>query len=91
MSRFAATGNVFHLISCFSSPKDEYDNLRSQVATSSTTSGHGGRRHLPLVFAKRLDALETRLAGHDENFHIVFQALKQMIQEEDKPKRKIGF
>jgi hypothetical protein len=42
-------------------------------------------------FAKRLDELETRLVGHDENFRIVFQALKQMIQAEDKPKRKIGF
>lgn len=42
-------------------------------------------------FAKRLDAMETRLVGHDENFRIVFQALKQMVQGEDTPKRKIGF
>lgn len=42
-------------------------------------------------FAKRLDTMETRLVGHDENFRIVFQAPKQMVQEEEKPKRKIGF
>ncbi len=36
----------------FQLTKDEYDNLRSQIATSSATSGHGGRRHPPLVFTE---------------------------------------
>ncbi|MDF1579067.1 MAG: ORF6N domain-containing protein [Desulfobulbales bacterium] len=112
--------------------KEEYDHLRSQIATSSDGSGHGGRRTLPLVFtehgaimaatvlnskqavevsifvvrafvrlremlvghkqfAHRLDELEKRLAYHDENFQIVFDAIKQLLAEDEKPKRRIGF
>ena len=111
---------------------EEFNNLRSQFATSSTASGHGGRRHLPLVFtehgaimaatvlnsrraveisiyvvrafvkhremrasnkkfAKRLDELESRLTGHDENFRVVFETIKQLIATEETSKRKIGF
>lgn len=112
--------------------KEEYDNLRSQFATSSERPGHGGRRTLPFVFtehgaimaatvlnskqavevsvfvvrafvqlremltehklfAHRLDVLEKRLAGHDENFQLVFDAIKQLLIEEEKPQRRIGF
>ena len=28
---------------------------------------------------------------YDENFQIVFEAIKQLLSEEDKPKKKIGF
>ncbi|OIP49272.1 MAG: DNA-binding protein [Deltaproteobacteria bacterium CG23_combo_of_CG06-09_8_20_14_all_60_8] len=42
-------------------------------------------------FAAKLAELEKRLGGHDDNFQIVFQALAQLLHEEDKPKRKIGF
>lgn len=116
----------------FQLTNDEYTSLRSQIATSNTASGRGGRRHLPLVFtehgaimaaavlnsqravdtsiyvvrafvklremlaghkqfAERLEDLEKRLTEHDENFRIVFQAIKQLLKEDKKPKRKIGF
>ncbi len=39
---------------CFQLTKDEYDNLRSQIATSSEE--YGGRRYLPYV-RKRYEAL----------------------------------
>jgi len=42
-------------------------------------------------FAKRLDDLETRLTEHDDSFRMVFQAIKQLLQNDEKPKRKIGF
>lgn len=42
-------------------------------------------------FAGRLDDLEKRLTGHDEQFQMVFEAIKQLIEVEAKPKKKIGF
>ena len=35
--------------------------------------------------------IEAMEAKYDEQFSIVFQAIKQLLQEDDKPKRKIGF
>ena len=37
---------------CFQLTKDEYDNLRSQIATSSEE--YGGRRYLPYVFTEQV-------------------------------------
>ena len=42
-------------------------------------------------FANRLDELEKRLTAHDENFQVVFEAIKQLLADDEKPKRKIGF
>jgi len=42
-------------------------------------------------FAKRLDEMESRLTEHDETFKIVFQAIKQLLKDDEKPKRKIGY
>lgn len=116
----------------FQLTKEEYGHLKSQIATSSNGTGHGGRRTLPFVFtehgaimaatvlnskqaveigifvvrafvrlreilashkdlALRLDELEKRLADHDENFQLVFDAIKRLLTEEEQPKRKIGF
>jgi hypothetical protein len=111
---------------------EEYENLKSQIATSNDEAPHGGRRTLPFVFtehgaimaatvlnskqavdvsilvvrafvqmremlaghkqfAQRLEELEKRLTDHDENFQIVFEAIKQLLAEDEKSKRKIGF
>jgi hypothetical protein len=37
---------------------------------------------------KKLQEMEKK---YDENFQIVFEALKQLIEEDEKPKRKIGY
>ena len=37
---------------------------------------------------KKIEDMEDK---YDEQFSIVFQAIKQLLQEDDKPKRKIGF
>lgn len=42
-------------------------------------------------FAQKLNDIEKRLADHDENFQIVFDAIKRLLTEDEKPKRKIGF
>ncbi|MBU0729718.1 MAG: ORF6N domain-containing protein [Proteobacteria bacterium] len=41
--------------------------------------------------AEKLNALEKRLTDHDDNFRIVFEAIKQLLTTEERPKGKIGF
>jgi len=111
----------------FQLTKEEFDHLRSQIATSNTT--RGGRRYLPYVFtehgalmaanvlnteravqtsitvvraflrlrglalsveklARQVAALENR---YDDQFKIVFQAIRQLLAPPDPPRRRIGF
>jgi len=37
---------------------------------------------------RKIEAMENK---YDKQFSIVFEAIKQLLQEDDKPKRKIGF
>jgi hypothetical protein len=41
--------------------------------------------------AWKLEELEKRLTEHDEQFTVVFDAIKELLKVEEKPKRKIGF
>ena len=42
--------------------------------------------------ARKLDALERKLAKHDDNFTVVFDAIRQMMEPPSGPKKKrIGF
>jgi len=109
----------------FELTKDEFNNLRSQIVTSSW----GGARYFPMAFTeqgvampstvlksdraihvniqimraftqlrkmlsthedlrKKIESMEKK---YDEQFQIVFEAIKQLLSEEDKPKKKIGF
>jgi RNA processing factor Prp31 len=36
----------------------------------------------------KIEDMESR---YDEQFQVVFEAIKQLVEEEEKPKRKIGF
>lgn len=49
--------------------------LRSQFAT---LKGKGKR-------------IEEHLAEHNDQFRVVFEAIKQLLSEEEKPKKRIGF
>ena len=109
----------------FELTKDEFNNLRSQIVTSSW----GGARYLPMAFSEHgvlmlssvlnseravqvniqimrtFTKLREMMATHsdlkrkiesmekkyDKQFQIVFEAIKQLLSEEDKPKKKIGF
>ena len=115
----------FPLDFMFQLTQEEYENLRSQIVTSSW----GGRRFLPFAFTEQgvamlsgiLNsdrAIEVNIAimrtfvqvrklmdsnkelankiqvlegKYDEQFQIVFNAIKQLIQQEDKPRKAIGF
>ncbi len=37
---------------------------------------------------KKIEAMEEK---YDEQFKVVFEAIKQLITEEEKPKKRIGF
>jgi hypothetical protein len=37
---------------------------------------------------RKIESMEKK---YDEHFQIVFEAIKQLLSEEDKPKKKIGF
>ena len=42
-------------------------------------------------FSEKLKIIEAHLSEHDEQISLVFDAIKQLLAEEEKPKRKIGF
>jgi hypothetical protein len=42
-------------------------------------------------FSGKLKIIEDQLAEHDEQFQVVFEVIKQLLAEEEKPKQKIGF
>jgi len=41
--------------------------------------------------AQKLADLERRLEAHDDQFKVVFDAIRALMVETEKPKRKIGF
>ena len=41
--------------------------------------------------ARKIEELELKFRGHDEKFVLVFEAIRGLMQEEEKPKRGIGF
>ena len=42
-------------------------------------------------FSGKLKIIEDQLAEHDEQFQVVFEVIKQLLTEEEKPKQRIGF
>jgi hypothetical protein len=115
----------FPLDFMFELKKSEFEDLRSQIATSSW----GGTRYMPMAFTEQgvamlssvlrsdraikvniqimrtFTRLRKMLSTHeelkqkiedlekryDENFRIVFEAIKQLFTEEEKPGSKIGY
>ena len=106
----------------------EFENLKSQIVTSSW----GGIRKLPFVFTEqgvamlssvlnskraiqvniqimrlytrmrslllnhkdlllKIEKIESKISSHDEHIKILFDYLKNLLQEEDKPRKQVGF
>jgi hypothetical protein len=66
--------------------------LKSQIVTSN----RGGlRRALPYAFTEQGIAMLSMEKKYDEQFAVVFDAIKRLIAEDDarkaQPKRRIGF
>lgn len=109
---------------------EEWESLRSQIATSK--KGRGGRRYPPLAFTEhgvlmlssvlnseravqvniqimriytklkgmlmdhkdillKLEKLERKVSGHDDDFKIVFTYLKELLNPKTEPMPKVGF
>lgn len=49
----------------FQLTENEYDNLKSQIVTSSNISNHGGRRYLPYVFTEQGIAMLSAILKSD--------------------------
>ena len=43
------------------------------------------------LLAEKIESLEAKYADHDQQFQIVFDAIRQLIAADDGPKREIGF
>lgn len=43
------------------------------------------------MLAEKIESLEAKYADHDQQFQIVFDAIRQLIAADDGPKREIGF
>jgi hypothetical protein len=43
------------------------------------------------LLAEKIESLEAKYADHDQQFQIVFDAIRQLIAADDSPKREIGF
>lgn len=43
------------------------------------------------LLAEKIESLEAKYADHDQQFQIVFDAIRQLIAADDTPKREIGF
>jgi hypothetical protein len=70
----------------------EFEGLKSQIVTSN----RGGlRRALPYAFTEQGIAMLSMEKKYDEQFAVVFDAIKRLIAEDDarkaQPKRCIGF
>ncbi|MCO5230398.1 MAG: ORF6N domain-containing protein [Chitinophagales bacterium] len=62
----------------FQLSKDEWDNLRSQFATSSTK--HGGRRYLPFVFTEQGVAMLSAVLRSDVAVKVSIQIINAFVQ-----------
>ena len=41
--------------------------------------------------AAKLRELGSKVEGHDKDIHAVFEAIRRLMREEEKPKERIGF
>jgi len=44
-----------------------------------------------MQLVQMLREIESRLEDHDEKIEVIFEAIKQLIETDTKPKKKIGF
>ena len=76
----------------FQLTKSETENLRSQIAISS--SGHGGRRSLPYVFTEQGVAMLSSVLNSEQAIEVnitimrAFVNLRQMLESNEELNRK---
>ncbi len=63
---------------CFQLSKDEYDNLRSQIATSSEE--YGGRRYLPYVFTEQGIAMLSAVLNSETAISVSIKIMNAFVE-----------
>ena len=63
---------------CFQLTKDEYDNLRSQIATSSEE--YGGRRYLPYVFTEQGIAMLSAVLNSETAINVSIKIMNSFVE-----------
>ena len=63
---------------CFQLTKDEYDNLRSQIATSSEE--YGGRRYLPYVFTEQGIAMLSAVLNSETAINVSIKIMNAFVE-----------
>ena len=64
----------------FQLTEEEYNNLRSQFATSSEESQHGGRRYLPHVFTEQGIAMLSAVLRSDVAVNVSIQIMDAFVE-----------
>lgn len=64
----------------FQLSEDEYDNLRSQFATSSEGNQHGGRRYMPYVFTEQGIAMLSAVLRSDVAVNVSIQIMDAFVE-----------
>ncbi|SET15861.1 ORF6N domain-containing protein [[Clostridium] aminophilum] len=63
---------------CFQLTKDEYDNLRTQIATSSEE--YGGRRYLPYVFTEQGIAMLSAVLNSETAINVSIKIMNAFVE-----------
>jgi len=63
---------------CFQLTKDEFDNLRSQIATSSEE--YGGRRYLPYVFTEQGIAMLSAVLNSETAIYVSIKIMNAFVE-----------
>lgn len=58
--------------------------MKTFVKLRETLSAHKELAH-------KLNELENKIEKHDEEIKLIFNAIRQLMKQEEKPKRKVGF
>lgn len=64
---------------CFRLTAEELENLRSQIATSSESRAHGGKRHLPNVFTEQGIAMLSAVLRSDTAVRVSVGIMKAFV------------
>ena len=59
---------------------EEYENLRSQIATSSVSGSHGGRRYMPYVFTEQGIAMLSAVLKSDIAVEVSIKIMKSFVE-----------
>ncbi|HQG01098.1 MAG TPA: ORF6N domain-containing protein [Clostridia bacterium] len=64
----------------FQLTEDEYENLKSQIATSSDGSKHGGRRYMPYVFTEQGIAMLSAVLRSDVAVQVSIKIMNAFVE-----------